>query len=59
MVLQLQQERIWARVLEKVFEGDGMSEEVPSYGAPLRLEEHCLTSEGVSPPVCFSLGSLL
>ena len=47
-VLQLQQERIWARVLEKVFEGDGMGEEVPGYGAPLRLEEHCLSPEGVS-----------
>lgn len=35
-------------MLEKVFEGDGMSEEVPGYGAELRLEDHCLSPEGVS-----------
>lgn len=47
---QLQQERIWTRVLEKVFEGDGMGEEVPGYGSELRLEDHCISAEGVS---CF------
>ncbi|CAM9834738.1 unnamed protein product, partial [Choristocarpus tenellus] len=43
---KLQQERIWARVLEKVFENGGMGEQVPGYGAEMRLGEHCLTSEG-------------
>ena len=47
LIPQLQQERIWTRVLEKVFEGDGMGEEVPGYGAELRLEDHCLSAEGV------------
>lgn len=35
-------------MLEKVFEGDGMGEEVPGYGGELRLEEHCMSAEGVS-----------
>ncbi|CAN0010368.1 unnamed protein product [Scytosiphon promiscuus] len=43
---KLQQERIWTRVLEKVFEGDGMGEEVPGYGGELRLEQHCMSAEG-------------
>ncbi|CAM9603061.1 unnamed protein product [Ectocarpus sp. 12 AP-2014] len=43
---KLQQERIWTRVLERVFEGDGMSEEVPGYGGELRLEDHCMSAEG-------------
>ena len=47
-ISQLQQERIWTRVLEKVFEGDGMGEEVPGYGSEMRLEDHCISAEGVS-----------
>lgn len=47
-LFQLQQERIWTRVLEKVFEGGGIGEEVPGYGAELRLEDHPLSPEGVS-----------
>lgn len=35
-------------MLEEVFEGDGMSEEVPGYGSDLRLEDHCISAEGVS-----------
>lgn len=44
---KLQRERIWTRVLEKVFEGGGIGEEVPGYGAELRLEDHCLSADGV------------
>lgn len=43
---KLQRERIWTRVLEKVFEGGGIGEEVPGYGAELRLEDHCLSADG-------------
>eukprot|EP00903_Cladosiphon_okamuranus_P022524 g20721.t1 len=43
---KLQRERIWTRVLEKVFEGDGMGEEVPGYGSEMRLEDHCISAEG-------------
>lgn len=35
-------------MLEKVFEGGGIGEEVPGYGAELRLEDHPLSPEGVS-----------
>lgn len=40
-------------MLEKVFEGGGIGEEVPGYGAELRLEDHYLSADGVRFFVCF------